>query len=174
MADFNGDGYPDALIMDESQRAFISYGGPAGHQPLHPFRTLGAYDMACGDINGDGFADAAFTNRTSTEETYIAYGSPWGHLVCEYIPDANPLDFNLPTAIAIGDFNADGFDDTAFTRFVTNDIQVNYGSPGGPTAGVILAAGAMPWELVAGDVDNAGDDDLVCANISSNNLRRCK
>lgn len=92
-------------------------------------------------------------------------------------------DASLGHALAVGDFDADGFDDLAIgvprRTVVTNadagEVLVLYGGPGGLGAeghqlwsqaspGVVDAAEIgdyFGWALAAGDFDGDGDDDLA-------------
>jgi hypothetical protein len=156
------------------------------------------YAVASGDFDGDGYADLAVgapyedllssgLNRTNAGAVNVVYGTAAG------FDDAgaqfwsqNSLDVGdqvesndrFGTALAAGDFNADGFADLAIgapqedygSLTDMGQVHVLYGSAAGITgAGSFFFAtspGAVPGDrygnaLAAGDFDGDGYDDLA-------------
>ena len=216
--DFNGDGiadlavgapYEDYLGHPDSGTVQIHYGSTSG---IHTYgdafyaqSTPGipgdvedsdwfGYSLACGDFNGDGFADLVV--GIPHENLDIGFSYQEGRVVI--IPGSaagldpsatRELDQNTDgmagtaengdffgEALAVGDFNGDGFADLAIGVPNENDtgaIQVVFGGPSGLTsAGNVLWTetdiGGLSekydqfgYTLAAGDFDGDGFADLA-------------
>lgn len=154
--------------------------------------------VAVGDFNADGFDDVAVgvpyedhSGNTDAGAVNIVYGSAAGltDLGFASITEADlrgaPNDGDLfGWALAVGDFDADGYDDLAvgkpgediLRRNATDAgaVDVLYGSPTGITsqrarilnqfgriAGIPQDGDRYGYALAAGDFDGDGDDDLA-------------
>jgi hypothetical protein len=97
-ADFNGDGFPDAIIAGQGTNGML-YEGDGHTLVAHPEVSLVAeitFGGLAGDVNGDGFADVA---------SYAVYtGSPNGPVFFESL--AGQYFYQ-----GAGDVNGDGFSD---------------------------------------------------------------
>ncbi len=115
--DFNGDGYSDVVGADPSigggrGRACIWMGGPVMNGTADLFFTGGGYmqfgyDIACGDFNGDGYDDIAFSEPCFTDsplfwpgEVSVYAGNPDLHDTTvsnadEVIPSASGWKFRV-------------------------------------------------------------------------------
>ncbi len=202
--DFNGDGYADALVGARRQNgaalregaAWVVNGGPPG--VAEPARELPAPDSEVdayfgvdlanlGDVNGDGYADAAIGAHlvdgvdVDSGRAYVYYGSETG------LSAAPDVELNLPVAApmayfgrgvtGLGDVNGDGYADLAVgahgvagATTAEGSVFVYYGSATGIAAdpGVTLSA-TDPQEsesfgvrvAAAGDVDGDGFSELL-------------
>jgi len=156
--DFNRDGFDDLAVgvpfqdggedddWHDSGAVDIFYGGPNGLETVpeqhftedtpgmpgtrEPWDKLG-YSLACGDINGDGFADLAMGAPEETvEETFTVvrggivvgvYGTPGGldpqfsfSLSEDNVSGLEAEDWDeFGQAVAIGDFDSDSIGDIA-------------------------------------------------------------
>jgi FG-GAP repeat len=164
--------------------------------------------LAVGDFNGDGFADLAIGVPKESIGTIqqagavnVIYGSPTGLSTTNgsqfwsqnsaNVLDSSEYDDRFGCALAVGDFNGDGFADLAIGvkhegvngAFQAGAVNVIYGSPGGLSAtavpnqfwsqdspGILDAAEGdagqeigdrFGWALVAGDFNGDGRDDLA-------------
>jgi len=161
--DLDGDGYSDVVygsVIDEE--VVLAFGGPTG---VHPSRThRWSHDPSLivnsvhelGDIDGDGFEDAAI-GRSDGEAYWsdVHMGSAGG---LEPQPSAHWNGYPQ----AVGDLNADGYPDTAMPAFDGADVvlEIHYGDGGGPAGAPVQALGTSE-DSVIGDANGDGFDDLV-------------
>jgi hypothetical protein len=210
--DVNGDGYEDLLVAaidhsepveteEEEGKLYLFYGGPDGlattpawtYQPNDDLTILG-FDVAGGDLNGDGYSDIVAGNLQWTgdiaEQGKISlwYGGPDGPGDApdwEFLGD-QPQGL-MGSGVALeGDINNDGYNDLFISSKMYDNPEENegkvwmfWGSADGPVGPV------WSWEPnqsgtiagfpvnYAGDVNGDGYDDVVIgANNYTNTLNR--
>jgi Big-like domain-containing protein/VCBS repeat protein len=192
LADFNKDGRLDLLAPTMS----AGFGSPTSLSVLRGIgdgsfgaavvspTNFAALFVAAADFNGDGNIDAAAVGSTYAGVTTVGvlFGQGDGTLSGE-------LDYPLPgsstpAAIAVGDFNGDGFQDIAVAvscaTGCSSGIYVLYGQANhtflAPTllsSSPVLSDGATQMLLAAGDVNGDAISDIIVANagfISGNGL----
>jgi hypothetical protein len=182
--DVNGDGFADAVVDDESARAFYLYLGsatglivPQAPTPFISPEDGGVYgSVGCGgDLNGDGFADVVVG---SSNGAYVYFGGTDGLSATRVAfvnlaGDAGAVA--VSSASGAGDVNGDGFDDLVLgADFHTGAAYVSLGSASFPatSSGVILnppdGTGNFGYSVAgAGDIDGDGYDDLVAGAPST-------
>jgi len=160
-ADFNGDGFPDAIVASTTFGGQIFYGDGRTLVPAGAFQTQ--FPGVAGDVNADGFADLAdYTVNT---------GGPDGPI--------NNFQAVAGTfaRITAGDTNRDGFSDVLTSVDpivgVPESLRVYFGGKVGCTSNAcdrfvaILAPGTLQGDNIAygaagvGDVNADGYDDVA-------------
>ena len=131
------------------------------------------YDIALGDVNGDGYLDAAFSFQSSGGGG--GGGSP--QAFCIYINQQNGSFDSTPSfcspegeegaGLAWNDYDADGDLDLAIGVVLPNSAVIVYRNDGGgqmsrieldhPSCAATCSIWAVDWK----DIDQDGDDDLV-------------
>ncbi|NTU72288.1 MAG: cadherin-like domain-containing protein, partial [Coriobacteriia bacterium] len=124
-------------------------------------------DVAVGDFNHDGTRDLASTRYDRPCSVDIAYGNGDGTYQAPVtIQTPNPDSGYYAEKVAVGDFNADGWDDLAISQNDWNGrVSVLLNQQDGTFAGTDYATnGAYASGIVTGDVNDDGVLDLVVAN----------
>jgi hypothetical protein len=186
MADFNGDGIPDLAVADSAASGIsVTLGnGDGTFQPPTFYSTGNATDpvfIVEGDFNQDGIPDLAVANNaTSTVSVFLGmgngtFGTPNTYNVGN--PNLNPVAF--PTAIAVGDFNGDGYPDLAVTNSAENNVTILLNG-GKSNPGTFAPApnctssqngcpvGTGPIAIASGYFDGNQTLDLVVINENDN------
>lgn len=164
--DANHDGLTDLVVAGEDGVLLVTQ-APDGPSPLNePIQILTsvAIDaLAVADINGDLKPDLLAVAPLSN--TILAWtSSPTGL-------DAYELNLDYPTdgysALAVGDFNNDGYDDLAVLRgsgYATDSVVIFLQDSGTFPVSYKLSpeiGGYLPHSLAVGDVNGNGLDDLI-------------
>ncbi len=136
------------------------------------------------DFNGDGYADLAVTTD-DVPAVHVIYGSAAGlaaagnQLWSQGSPGIKGSfgDDGFGHALAVGDFNGDGFGDLAVgapsekvgAAFGAGAVNVIYGSAAGLTsAGNQLWSQSSPGVVGAAEIDDAFGWSLATANVGNN------
>ena len=123
-----------------------------------------------GDFNGDGIPDLAIADFVGDNVTVLLGNGAGAFTAVTGSPFAVGKN---PEAIAVGDFNGDGFQDLAVANEKDSTVTVLLGNgSGGFTAasGSPFTVGSNPFSVAVGDFNNDGILDLATANFSSNNV----
>jgi hypothetical protein len=168
LSDFDGDGITDAVMAEgfaAGGALGIALGNGAGGFVNGPFIANtpdDANSVAAGDINNDGYQDFAY-GFFSFPFTYFYFGNGDGTFTF-----AGSVAANAHQSIAMGDYNGDGFCDTATAGF-PNGIRVILGgaAPGAP---VDYPFGQPLW-IAQGDFDLDGRIDLAVNDGFNTTLR---
>jgi fibronectin type 3 domain-containing protein len=132
------------------------------------------FDMAIGDLDGDGKLDLAVINYNSNTVTILRNASSPGSISFE-----TGVDFatgSLPFDVAIGDVNGDGKPDIAITNYHSDLVSVyqNNCSIGSIATGSFtrtdFTTGSYPNGIAIGDVDGDGRADLVVTNVGNSTI----
>ena len=182
-ADFNNDGYDDALIgaygySSYTGRAYIYYGSSSMDNTADLTMTGEAAwdsfgrDLTTADFNNDGYDDAligAYQYSTSTGRAYIYYGSSsmdnTADLTMTGESESSYFGYTLTTA----DFNNDGYDDALIGAYryssSTGRAYIYYGSSSmDNTADLTMTGEASSYfggALTTADFNNDGYDDAL-------------
>lgn len=129
IADFNGDGQPDVLFVNERSRQadIYFYGGPQGTtllsvQTVSSAIPAGWNVVAAADLNGDGHADLILQNSSTRQVmvNYLSNGTVTGSAVL------GGSGMKHWTAVGMEDINRDGHLDLIYTNDTTGQILVSY------------------------------------------------
>ena len=184
LGDLNRDGRPD-LVLANSQRlkgreggiydivdtvqldSFIYWNSAEGFDPVHRtgLPTVGASDVAIGDLDGDGRPDVVFANGEG-DASFVYWSSPEGFLPRRRLA----LPTSNARAVTATDLDHDGHLDLVFAnsnRGSQFDIEsfIYRGGPQGPDAGrrqSLPTSGASA--IVVADLKNQKRTDLIFIN----------
>jgi hypothetical protein len=182
-SDFDGDGLADVLVgapaaASGAGAAYVCYG--SGSWQCHPIAApvagaivFGAAVAAVGDVNGDGYADAAVGAPASTanaDAAWVWLGGPTG-LSATPIALTNPdtSGGQLGASIVAGDVDGDGYSDVIVAEATgpTRGAHVFHGGPDGPSrtaAESVTVPGIVSVTIAAGDLDGDGLADVALAD----------
>jgi VCBS repeat protein len=173
VGDFNGDGHPDLLIANH-QTPYVTLllgdgrGGfrPAPHSPFTTNAKPHPHGVAVGRFCGYNKPLDAVIDSWGSSEVELLIGDGTGNLLNgPKFPAGSGSDLPLRSA----DLNQDGLPDvvmpdTAIGQWNVNTVSILLGdgrcgfhpAPGSP-----FPAGAVPWSVAVGDINNDGIPDLV-------------
>jgi uncharacterized protein (TIGR03382 family) len=168
-------GYPFALPVPGMEVWAGTATGLSAASTAFVSGTTGAFtggEFAAGDINGDGLGDFALGSPEADSATVVDIGNVTVFVgVTADLPltlrsmDGTHLLSHFGEAIAMGDFDGDGFDDLVTSSSSqlpsTDGLHIWYGSVNGLSPNATRFPGVRPTHLEAGDVDGDGADDLV-------------
>ncbi len=155
------------VVQSSFVKSYIYWGASNGYSADRRMElpTIGANDVAVGDLDGDGLADLAFANGAA-KVSFVYWNSPRG-----FSPNRRS-QIHGPGAhgVAIDDLNEDGHAELLLANYAsagTFDICsfIYWGSPEGfrrdrrtelPTSGAAAA--------VTGDLDGDGKKDVLFVN----------
>ena len=182
--DLNQDGWPDIIMANHynsssgySVNSTIYWGTSSGPTASNyrNLPTLGALGVCVNDLNLDGYQDVVFANvyngSSYNTSSYIYWGQPGGPTTSNYtaLPTYGAQD------CAIGDTNADGWPDLAFSGYYNSSsgyassTMVYYGSSIGfsSSSSVALASNGNQ-RVMFNDVNGDGYLDLLQPNHYNN------
>jgi VCBS repeat protein len=165
--DFDSDGRQDLAVANQwssDVSVFLGNGdGTFGSQTRFQ-GPVAPVSVAIGDFNADGRLDLVTANQTLAEYglgATVLLGRGDGTF------DAG-LSFetgDLPTSVAVGDFNADDRQDVVVTNSYSSDFSILLGQGDGilqPQK--VLPTGQYPSSVIVGDFNADGRQDLAVSN----------
>jgi Flp pilus assembly secretin CpaC len=167
---FVGDRYPVSLGLLSSQSSpqasALAQANLSGLLPRTDYATgKGPAALAIADFNGDNHPDLVVANQTDGTISILlgAGDGTFGTQTPITIPPgALPAS---PSAVAVGDFDADGNTDIAVTDFANSSVLILLGNGDGTFKNAVAyPAGNNPVALLAQDFDGDGEPDLAVVN----------
>jgi hypothetical protein len=174
--DFNGDGLPDLAVAQSDKNGNNSVTILLGKSD-GTFKTGATYSLgnslstyvngnpaiAAGDFFRRGFLDLAVANENDSTVTILEGNGNGTFSVQGSYPtatDRDIKDFPDPVAIAVGDFNGDGFPDLAIVNSYSEAAMADYNFRGSALVAVLLGNGdgsfQSPLETGVGAADEGG------------------
>jgi FG-GAP-like repeat len=172
VGDFNGDGKPDMVTLNNDNSVSVLLGsGDGTFRPVAgPPLSLGAGrpgSLAVGDFNRDGKLDLAATDVTAGTLS-VLLGNGDGMFSMASGSSMAIGDASYP--MAVGDFNGDGKLDLALGDSRAGGVLVLLGRGDGtlrPGSLTTIGPGWTMGSLIVGDFDSDGNRDLVLSAYSS-------
>lgn len=174
VGDFNSDGFLDMAVLDQADntvRVFLGDGTarftPAPGGPITVGTTPAA--VAVADFNRDGKPDLAVANKSDGSLTLLLGNGDGSFRTAPGSP--NQLGGN-PVALAVADFNGDGFPDLAVADSFTNAVTTLLGDGAGglAPAGAPQGVGSAPDALTTADFNGDLRSDLAAANFGDGSV----
>jgi len=183
ITDLDGDGKPDMAVPDWANNTVYvfrntSTPGAISFAPKINLTTgTNPWDVATGDIDGDGEPDLAVTNQNSHTVSIYRNTCSVGNISfaskVDFVTDANT---GGPDAVAIGDLDGDGKPELAITSWSDTLTIFRNTSTAGSITGSSFAAkvnfltgtgNGAAWVAI-GDLDGDGKPDLAVADNGGN------
>jgi len=189
VADIDGDGKPDLIVVDRSTNTFsiLRNKSTAGAITTASFASSVFFatdstpsSVAVGDLDGDGKPDIVITSLYSNKISVYRNTATLGSITTASL--AAQVDFitdtvSLPTSVAIGDLDGDGKPELVVTNSFSNTVSIlkNKSIVGtidstSFAAAVDFATGSGATYVAIADIDGDGKPDLVVSNFNAKSV----
>jgi len=181
IADLDGDGKPDLLVLGGSVLSIYQNLGTSGTVTTNSFAArvdlplpAGMDAMTVADVDGDGKLDVVLLNNSSNQVMILKNISSPGILTTNSF--AAPVVFptgNDPRGLAVRDLDGDGRPELIVGNWADSTVSIfhNTGAGGITTntfaPAVTFATGPNPQGLAVADLDGDGQPDIVTADSAN-------
>jgi uncharacterized repeat protein (TIGR01451 family) len=174
--DFNG-GTSDLVVTNvvSNSVTFLPGNGTGFGAPTNTAAGAPVYLMDTADLNGDGKRDiAASVSNANPSTVRILQGDGAGGFPTQStVTAADPGTGGEPQGVVASDLNNDGDKDLAVANGEPKGVSVldNHGNgtftqvPTSPETSSMGGSGTYPFEVLAGDFDGDGYNDLTLSNV---------
>jgi hypothetical protein len=165
--DFDQTGFLDLAVQERDDKTVsILRGSGTSFTNLATISFPSVADILAADFNHDGWTDVVVSANENNEVAIaLSDGSVGGFL----LPDTFGVK-EVPTALAMGDFDSDGHLDVAVYNSGAGSVSVLLGLGDGSFGVQPDFPMALAEEMAAADLDRDGDLDLVATGQSGNGL----
>ena len=167
--DFNTDGKSDlvAVLAGGAVAVILGQGDGTFQAKMLTLLEASTDSVAVGDFDNDGRQDLAVAG---SHGAYLLRGAGNGTFPTQFL--GSPLGSgSIAASVAVGDFNSDGLEDLALSNYGVNAIGIHLGAGKGSfpnSAASVVPTVTDPRELVVGDFNSDGNDDLaVTSDVAS-------
>ncbi len=184
MADVNGDGRPDLIVVnhsDDTVSVLLNTTTPGAATPSfaaqQTFATGSApFSVTAADVNGDGRPDLIVANEGDGTVSVLLNTTAPGATTPSFATQQTFGTGAEPASVTAADVNGDGRPDLIVTNEFDGTVSVllNTTKPGAATpsfaAQKTFGTGSQPFMVTAADVNGDGRPDLIVANNGSNTV----
>jgi phospholipase C len=170
VADFNNDGVPDLMIVNNTNNSIIVLPGKGdgtfGNAAAALTLVSAPSAVVVGDFNYDGKVDIAVVSQAANNVTvFLGNGNNTFNAGVAY-----PTGIG-PDSIAMGDVNGDGLLDLVTANSTAGSVSVLLGTATGTFGtNTDFVAGTGAQSVVIGDFNNNGKLDFATANATANTV----
>lgn len=133
----------------------------------------GPLALAARDFNGDSLPDLAVVNHNDNTITILLNATNVALTEATGSPIALAAGETGPAAIAVADFNEDGFADLVIADQTTDNVTLLLGNGDGtfaPAAGSPIVVGTGPSGVIAADFSGDNHQDFAVTNFTDNTV----
>lgn len=159
VADFNHDGKLDFV---SAETTFLNAGNRTFTAVANNVSFYGAFGLAQGDLNGDGYPDIVVPDGGDAWAT-VYFGNGDGTFYLEQSIAVGPTN-DQSWAVAIADFNGDGHGDIVACLFYSEQCTLYTGDGKGDFLKSNFASATNSISMTVGDLNGDGKPDLVLTN----------
>jgi hypothetical protein len=186
MGDVNGDGYNDIIISavnfdpggEYNGKLYIFFGGPEMDNipdftitsDYNNFGHLFGSGLACGDVNGDGYADI-LAMTYSPRKAYLFYGGSELDSVPDWSYQAVSPIYLTDLCIIVPNLNGDQYADIILEPSNSMDSYVFFGGENINNSPDQIISPYVGIFSNVGDLNGDGLDDIVGRNMSNSSIK---
>jgi Bacterial type II and III secretion system protein/FG-GAP-like repeat len=172
IADFDADGREDLAVTnggDNTVSIFLG-NGDGTFQPGVTYATgVLPVSIAVGDLNGDGFPDIVVANQTDNTISILLNNGTAA--AGSFAARTDYATGNMPTAVAVADFNLDSLLDVVVANQADNTVSVFLNTSTGVFAArTDYVTGNAPVAITVGDYNIDGLPDVAVADKTDNQI----